>query len=378
MELFGSLLNSFNDNILPFIILIAVLVFVHEWGHYIVARLCGVTVETFSIGFGPELFGWKAKSGTHWRVAALPLGGYVKMLGDTDPASAGSDGKKLTKKQLKTAFFSQKLWKRASIVAAGPAVNFLFAILALAVLFSIQGQPFTPPAVKEVVKMSAAEDGGILPGDIITHVDNKEINRFEDLQAIVRDSAGVPLHVVVKRQNENVPLIVVPQTKSMTDRFGTEHQIGVFGIKGGLPQLEKRGVFSAIYHATIETYVLTKSTLHAFGDMFMGVRSSDEIGGPIRIAQMSSEVKQDGWLSFIWFMAVLSINLGLINLFPIPVLDGGHLLFYAFEAVLGRPLSEKTQEYMVKAGLTVILGLVVLSTWNDISRLEYFKNLVAS
>ena len=378
MDFLAGLLSGFYDNLLPFLILILVLVSVHEWGHYIVARLCGVTVETFSIGFGPELYAWVAKSGTRWRIAALPLGGYVKMLGDEDPASATSNGKKLTKKQLKSAFFTQPLWKRASIVAAGPGVNFLFAILALAVLFMIQGQPYTPVVVKEVMKQSAAAEGGIIPGDVITHVDGEEIDRFEELQKIVRHSAGQPLNVTVMRGEGNVALIVTPGSREITDRFGDKRQIGVFGIRGGKPKLEQRGPISALYHATIETYALSAATLNAFGDMIMGTRSSEEIGGPIRIAQMSSEVKQEGWLSFLWFMAILSINLGLINLFPIPVLDGGHLLFYAIEAVMGKPVNEKMQEYMVKAGLTVILALVVLSTWNDLSRLEYIKNLVAS
>ncbi|MHA1539369.1 MAG: RIP metalloprotease RseP [Alphaproteobacteria bacterium] len=374
MEYITLVFENFYTYVLPFLIVLGVLVFVHEWGHFIVARLCGVKIETFSIGFGPELYAYKGKkTGTRWRLAVIPLGGYVKMFGDDDPASATTrNPKTITKEEKKYAFFAQPLWQRALIVAAGPLINFLFAVIALGFLFHYDGQPYSLPLVKEVLPKSAALKSGMKVGDEILFVDGKKLLRFEDLQRIVQENAGTSLKVVVKRGKTNLPLNVTPRSKEVKDRFGRKRYIGHLGIIGGKPQVLKQPMGRAFKNATVETYDMTIMTLQGVWDIIIGVRSTKDLGGPLRIAQMSSEFKQEGLASFIWFMAILSMNLGLINLFPIPVLDGGHLVFYFFEGVLRRPLHERAQEYMVRIGVVLVSALILLVTWNDIVSLKVF------
>jgi regulator of sigma E protease len=363
-----------------FLFVLTVLVFVHELGHYLVARWNDVRVEVFSIGFGPELFGWNDRAGTRWKVSAIPLGGYVKMFGDADPASMpSSDVHEMTAEERAVAFHHKRLPQRAAVVAAGPIANFIFAIVALAGLFATVGQPFTPPQVGKVQAGSAAEASGILPGDTIASIDGQAIERFEDVQRIVRLDPGQALSLVVHRADKDVSLSVTPKLSEVTDRFGNKHQYGLLGIEGQGVQYIRYNPVTAVMRATDETGDIVGGTLQAVWQMIIGARSTDELGGPLRIAQMSGEVAQYGFSAILPFMAVLSINLGLINLFPIPVLDGGHLLFYFAEAVRGRPLGLRAQEYGFRFGLALVLTLMVFATWNDLVHLrvvEFLKALV--
>ena len=368
------------DYVLPFLLILTVLVFVHELGHYLVARHNGVRVEVFSIGFGPELFGWNDRAGTRWKFSAIPLGGYVKMYGDADPASMpGARLADMTAEQRAVSFHHKRLPQRAAIVAAGPAANFIFALVLLAGLFATVGQPYTPPYVGQVQPGSAAEQAGIKAQDTIVAIDGERIDRFEDVQRIVRLNTGTPLEIMVQRGDQKVTLSVTPRVTSFTDRFGNEHKIGLLGIEGKGVNYIRRDPASALWRAGQETMNLTVGTLQAAWQMLLGLRPTDELGGPVRIAQMSGEVAQGGVVAIIWFLAVLSINLGLINLFPIPVLDGGHLLFYAAEAVRGRPLGQRAQEYGFRVGLALVLTLMVFATWNDLVHLrvvEFIKGLM--
>jgi regulator of sigma E protease len=363
-----------------FLVVLTVLVFVHELGHYLVARWNGVRVEVFSIGFGPELFGWNNRAGTRWKISAIPLGGYVKMFGDADPASMpGTDLPEMTPEEREVAFHHKRLPQRAAVVAAGPVANFIFAIAALTGLFMTVGQPFTPPLIGTVQQGSAAQAAGVKAGDTIVSIDGQPIERFEDVQRIVRLDSGQPLSVVVHRGDQDVTLSVTPKLSEVTDRFGNKHQYGLLGIVGQGVQYVRYNPIEALARANGETFDIVGGTLQAVWQMIIGARSTDELGGPLRIAQMSGEVAQYGFSAIVPFMAVLSINLGLINLFPIPVLDGGHLLFYAAEALRGRPLGQRAQEYGFRFGLALVLTLMVFATWNDLVHLrvvEFLKALV--
>ena len=349
-----------------FLVVLTVLVFIHELGHYLIARRNGVKIEVFSIGFGPELYGWWDRAGTRWKFSAIPLGGYVKMFGDADPSSGlAINLSQLSVDEREFSFHHKRLGQRAAIVAGGPIANFVFAIVALALLFMTYGQPFTPADVGQVLPGSAAEQGGIHPGDAIASIDGQSIDRFEDVQQIVRPNPSVPLTIVVKRDGEPVTLHVTPSRVEESDRLG-RREVGQLGIRGGAPKYVRRDPASAVVRAAGETWNLSATTLEAMWQMVIGRRTTDELGGPLRIAQLSGEVAQGGIVPLIWFMSVLSVNLGLINLFPVPVLDGGHLLFYAAEAIRGRPLGQRAQEYGFRIGLALVLTLMVFATWNDL------------
>ena len=353
--------------VVVFLVVLTVLVFVHELGHYLIARRNGVRIEVFSIGFGPELFGWWDRAGTRWKFSAVPLGGYVKMFGDSDASSglpiAGLG--ELTAAEREVSFPCKRLGQRAAIVAGGPIANFVFAIIVLALLFMTYGQPFTPAEVGQVLPGSAAEAGGMLAGDTVVSIDGRPIDRFEDVQQVVRLNPAVPMVMVVTRNGEPVTLNVTPSRVEEKDRLG-RHQIGQLGIRGGKAKYVRRNPVSAVVHAVGETWNLSATTLGGVWQMVIGTRTTDELGGPLRIAQLSGEVAQGGIVPLLWFMAVLSVNLGLINLFPVPVLDGGHLLFYAAEAIRGKPLGQRTQEYGFRLGLALVLTLMVFATWNDL------------
>jgi len=375
-------LNHGLTYIVPFLIILTVLVFVHEFGHFLIARWNGVRVEVFSIGFGPEVFGWWDRAGTRWKFSTIPLGGYVKMFGDSD-ASSGLPVPglaRLAPAEREVSFHYKRLGQRAAIVAAGPAANFLFAVAVLAILFTTYGQPFTPAEVGQVQPGSAAEKGGIQPGDVIRSLDGSTVHRFEDVQQIVRLNPGVPMSIVVSRDGQEQTLRDTPSQTELTDRFGNHYQIGLLGIARSGMEYVKRDPATAIIQAGAETWNLSVSTLKAIWQIIIGTRATDELGGPLRIAQMSGEVAQGGVVAVLWFMAVLSINLGLINLFPVPVLDGGHLLFYAAEALRGKPLGQRAQEYGFRIGLALVLTLMVFATWNDLVHLrivEFVKGLVS-
>ena len=351
-----------------FLIVLTVLVFVHEFGHYAIARWNGVRIDVFSIGFGPELFGWWDSAGTRWKFSTIPLGGYVKMFGDSD-ASSGQPLPglgRLAEGERNVSFHYKRLGQRAAIVAAGPAANFAFAIVVLTVLFMTFGQPYTPAEVGQVQPGSAAEQGGIRAGDVILSIDGQAVARFEDVQQAVRMNPGAAMAIAVRRDAKTLTLQVTPSRTEVTDRFGNRYEIGLLGIARSGMEYVKRDPVTALYQAVGETWNLSASTLQAMWQMVKGTRATDELGGPLRIAQMSGEVARGGIAPILTFMALLSVSLGLINLFPVPILDGGHLLFYAAEAIRGRPLGQKAQEYGFRIGLALVLTLMVFTTWNDL------------
>lgn len=374
-----DILNFIWTNGAAFIFILTVIVFIHELGHYLVARRNGVRIEVFSVGFGPELFGWTDKSGTRWKVSLLPLGGYVKMFGETASGKAG-EAQAMTPEEQAVSFHHKSIGQRAAIVAAGPVANFVLAIVILAVMFATVGQPFTPPDVGEVQTGSAAEAAGLRPGDVVTRIDGSKIERFEDIQTIVRMNPGVPLRLTVQRDGRELTLTATPKASELVDRFGNRQEIGLLGVSRMGNAYVRHNPLSAVWRAVDQTFSLSYYTLQAVGQMLTGSRSADDLGGPIRIAQMSGQVAQSSLIDVFWFLAVLSINLGLINLFPIPMLDGGHLLFYGAEAIRGRPLSDRIVEYGFRVGLGLVLTLFVFVTYQDLMRFEgvvaFFKGLV--
>lgn len=376
-----SILGGFGTSLLSFLVVLSVLVFVHEFGHYYIARRNGVRVETFSIGFGPELFGWTDRAGTRWKVSLLPLGGFVKMFGDADPASTPSAHVvEMTEAEKAVSFHHKRVGQRAAVVAAGPLANFLFAIVALALLYATAGQPFTPPDVGGVQPGSAAERAGLMPGDVIRSIDGTSIQRFEEIRQIVSLKPGLPLALTVERSGRTVALTATPEVSELTDRFGNVHRVGLLGISRAGMDYARHDPLTAVWQAGREVAGMVGGTFTALGQMIRGDRGTEELGGPLRIAQMSGEVAQTGPYALIWFMAFLSVNLGMINLFPVPLLDGGHLLFYAFEAVRGKPLPPRAQEYGFRIGLALVLTLMVFATWNDLVQLrvvDFVKGLMS-
>ena len=368
-------LLSFFWTVFSFLIVLTVLVFVHEFGHYLIARWNRVRIEVFSIGFGPELFGWWDSAGTRWKFSTLPLGGYVKMFGDSDASSglAIPGLARLTPAEREVSFHCKRLGQRAAIVAGGPAANFVFAIIVLAILFATYGQPFTPAEVGQVQAGSAAEQGGIKAGDKILSIEGQAVSRFEDIQQAVRMNPGVSMSLVVERDGQQKTLEVTPRRSELTDRFGNSYEIGLLGITRSGMEYVKRDPPEAIVQAVYETWNLSAQSLQAIWQMVKGTRTTDELGGPLRIAQMSGEVTRGGIGPTLTLMALLSVSLGLINLFPIPVLDGGHLLFYAAEAVRGKPLGRRAQEFGFRIGLALVLTLMVFTTWNDLRFTGLFK-----
>lgn len=376
-----SILGGFGTSLLSFLVVLSVLVFVHEFGHYYIARRNGVRVETFSIGFGPELFGWTDRAGTRWKVSLLPLGGFVKMFGDADPASTPSAHVvAMTEAEKAVSFHHKRVGQRAAVVAAGPLANFLFAIVALGLLYATAGQPFTPPDVGGVQPGSAAERAGLMPGDVIRSIDGTAIQRFEEIRQIVSLKPGLPLVLTVERSGRSVALTATPEVSEVTDRFGNVHRVGLLGISRAGMDYVRHDPLTAVWQAGREVTGMVGGTFTALGQMIRGDRGTEELGGPLRIAQMSGEVAQTGAYALIWFMAFLSVNLGMINLFPVPLLDGGHLLFYAFEAVRGKPLPPRAQEYGFRIGLALVLTLMVFATWNDLVQLrvvDFVKGLMS-
>ncbi len=450
-----------------FLLVLSILVFVHEWGHYIVARLCGVRVETFSIGFGKELLGFYDKRGTRWKFSLVPLGGYVKLFGDVDPASAGHSEivedeagveppRPMTPEERNAAFFAQALWKRAAIVFAGPAINYIFAVILMAALFAMNGQPVTPPSVAAIVAGSSAEKNGFLPHDKILSIEGNPVITFEDIRREIMIALNLKKHFVVERDGQRLDIYAAPDLEVQEDRFGFKHSIGVLGLISprhaveissiatinGLVYADSKAVRQALllnmgkalrltFHKTPEqmakeaekpeekgpevliaaplelfnqslkdpentvlyladveanafvnynpleavqvalrqAWVVTRGTLDALGQMVMGTRSASELGGMIRIGALAGDMAKQGVAALVMFTALLSINLGLINLFPIPMLDGGHLMFYAFEAILRRPVPEQVQEYAFRIGLAFLIGVMVFANLSDVVQL---------
>lgn len=371
-----ELLNGIWTYVLPFVAVLTVLVFFHELGHFAVARRCGVRVEVFSIGFGPEIFGYTAKSGTRWKFSAIPFGGYVKMFGERAPDEEG-EPRAVSEEDEAASFYAKSLGQRAAIVVAGPLANFIFAIVALAGLFMFLGQPYTPADVGKVIEGSAAERAGLQPGDVFLKIDDLEIDRFEQVRRVVQLAPGRTLSIVVRRGQQTLTLTAVPDSVEET-QFGSTQTMGRLGVSrpSGDRVFIRHDPLTAVWKATVRTYVLTGSILDALGQIITGQRTAKELGGPVRIAQISGDMAQAGLVMLIQFAAVLSINLGLINLFPIPLLDGGHLVFYGVEAIRGRPVGDKVMGYSLNIGMALILCLTIFVTWNDLVQMRVFEYLM--
>tara|TARA_B110000438_G_scaffold293251_1_gene332770 strand:+ start:585 stop:1718 length:1134 start_codon:yes stop_codon:yes gene_type:complete len=364
-----------------FIIALSVVVFVHELGHFVVARWNNVRCESFSIGFGPELLGFTDRLGTRWKFSLIPLGGYVKMFGEADIANpgAGEEGaeglepREMTPEEKAVSFKFKTLGQRAAIVFAGPAVNFVFAILVFFVLFMAVGRPVTEPVIGQVVPGSAAAEAGLLAGDRILAIDGQEIDRFEDLQRLVPLGNGAEMRLTILRADDILEVFAAPRVIEETDVFGNPQRRALLGVSssGESRMLVRHNPISAVGLAVQQTYIVVESTFIAVGQIISGDRGTEDLGGPIRIAKFSDQAAKSGLANFVIFMAILSINLGIINLFPVPLLDGGHLLFYAIEGLRGRPLSDQIQEWGLRFGLVLVLSLMVFVTWNDILQLLY-------
>lgn len=363
---------SFLAVLLPFLFVLTVVVFIHELGHFLVARWCGVKVKTFSIGFGREIYGFDDRYGTRWRFAWIPLGGYVKFLDDENSASAPSKGalERLSPDEREGAFQTKSLLARSAIVAAGPIANFLLAIVIFALTFTFVGVQVTAPRVDELVSDGAAISAGFKQGDIIVSIDGQPIEAFADMQRVVSASADRLLTFEVNRGGVLVTLKVTPARREISDRFGNKLRVGVIGIRRNPTQAEweykQYPPLEAVALGVRETVFIVTRTLSYLGDVIMGRESADQLGGPIRIAEVSGQVASVGFVPLLNLTAVLSVSIGLINLFPIPLLDGGHLLFYLIEGVRRRPLSERTQEIGFRIGLAVVLMLMMFATWNDL------------
>ena len=355
-------------NVIVFLLVLTVVVFVHEMGHFLLARACGVKVETFSIGFGPELIGRTAKNGTRWKISLLPLGGYVKMLGDADAASTPGSLDGLSDEDKAHTFQGKKIWQKAAIIAAGPLFNLGFGVIIAAVGFMVMGELRMAPVLGNVQSGSAAEEAGLKSGDRVLLVNGQTIQRFQDMQMIVGLNVGEPLTLVVRRGAEELTLVAHPRITETKDGFGNQQKRPLLGVSSDPEATEviKHGPISAMVAAGHETADMISATLTGVGQMMSGRRSTDDISGPLRIAKRAGQAAQIGFGGVIFYIFLLSINLGLINLFPVPLLDGGHLLFYGIEALMGRPLGPKVQEYGFRMGLFLVLALMLLATRNDI------------
>jgi regulator of sigma E protease len=359
--------------ILPFLAVITVVVFFHELGHFLVARWNGVRVDVFSIGFGGEVFGWHDKHGTRWRISWVPLGGYVKFFGDAGATSAQGEGlEEMSAADRAVSFHHKRLWQRASIVVAGPVANFILAIVIFAVMFATVGQRISDPLVVDVMPGGAAEVAGFRAGDLVVSIDGNPISRFQELQSYVQPRPGQQIQIGVERGGRTIDLIVTP-TPTEREAFGSTQTIGLIGITGPGGQFERQSPTDSIWLGVATTYGVVETTLVYLADVVTGEASSDQLSGPIGIAVVTSEVARVSVIGLINLAAVISVALGLFNLFPIPLLDGGHLLFYAAEALRGKPLSERAQEYGMRFGMLVVLAIFVLATFNDLKyRLDLF------
>ena len=367
------------NSILPFIVLILVVVFIHEYGHYYFAKKYGVMVTDFSIGFGKELFGWNDKLGTRWKICWIPLGGYVKFFGDRNVFSQSDQEeiiKKYTEEERKKLFILKPLYQRSLIVAAGPIANFILAVVIFLFIYMFVGKDFTPAVINEVQKDSPAEVAGLMKNDVILEIDGTEVKSILDVSKLITMSTSDFIDFKVSRYDQDILLKVKPNIVEAEDNLGNKINKRMIGIMLGPYNNKvnhvKLGPAKALYYSLNEVYFVTISSLKYLGSILTGSGDSSQLGGPIRIAKITGQVAEFGIVPFLSIMAYISISLGLINLFPIPLLDGGHLMFYGFEKILGRPLSQKTQEGFFRIGMFLLLFIMFFATYNDLKDLGLF------
>lgn len=358
--------------IVPFLFVLTVVVFVHEMGHYLVGRWCGIGVKAFSIGFGPELIGFTDRRGTRWKLSAIPLGGYVKFVGDGSATSApdADETENLTEEERKVAFHTRPVWKRALTVAAGPAFNFLLTIAVFAVFFSVYGRGVSEPVVAEVQPGSPAAIAGILPGDRFVRVDGTPVETFADVQRLVQGRAGDAITFVMRRDGAEIELVATPAASEQQDALGNTVKVGLIGVVSNADVGQRRIIEYSPPEAVVEAVQETGHILVRTGQFLkrfvVGREDRCQLGGPVKIAKMSGQAAQLGFEWLVQLIALLSVGIGFLNLLPIPPLDGGHLVFYAIEAVKGRPVSERAMEAVYRVGLFLVLGFMGFVFWNDL------------
>lgn len=375
MEIFSGFAGFLIGYILPFLAVLTIVVFVHELGHYLVGRWCGIRALVFSVGFGPELAGFTDRHGTRWRLSAIPLGGYVKFLGDENaasmPTAAGLNA--VPEGERDASFPGASVARRAATVAAGPIANFLLAIVIFSAAIGINGRMIADPVVAQVQEGSAAEIAGIVPGDRFLAIDGTEVETFEDVRRYVSSRPDTPIVVTVERGGAPLDLAITPARREITDRFGNKLEVGQIGVVTDMDAGNFRTIeyspLAAVGEGVKETWFIVERTYSYIGNIIVGREKADQLGGPIRVAQVSGQMATLGVAALIQLAAVLSVSIGLLNLMPVPMLDGGHLVFYAIEAARGRPLGEQTMEWAFRIGLTGVLALMLFATWNDVSML---------
>ena len=353
--------------ILSFLLVIGPLIFVHELGHYLVGRWCGVKADTFSIGFGREIAGYTDSRGTRWKLGWIPMGGYVKFAGDMNPASQPTpEWLALPDEERAQTFQAKSVWQRFLIVLAGPLTNFLVAIGIFMAFFAAYGVPRTPPVFSAVIEGSPADKAGLLPGDRVVAIQGRPVDTFDDLAEMIRFRPQEQLRIDIVRGQVERTLSVVTTADIERDRFGNEFRKGTIGVMSGEQVVEPVSVLRLPVEATKQTFGIVRTMIDTLGQIITGRRSVKELGGPIKIAQVSGQQASLGLLNFVMLMALISINLGFINLLPIPMLDGGHLVFYLFEGLTRRPVPEKAMEWAFRSGLAVLLSFMLFVTLNDI------------
>jgi regulator of sigma E protease len=375
LDSFTALGGGVVGYLIPFLFVLTIVVFFHELGHFLIARLCGVRVLVFSVGFGPELLGFTDRYGTRWKIAAVPLGGYVKFFGDENAASVpdGAAVASMSAVERKYSFFHQKVGRRTAIVAAGPIANFILAIVIFAAIFTFNGKQTTTARVDAVQPGSPAAAAGLQPGDVVLSIDGQAIESFSDMQRIVSAKAGRTLEFKIDRGGTPVVIHATPTLRQGKDGFGNSYCHAVLGVSRSMSpgdvKTDRVDPLSAVWLGTLETWFVIDRTFSYLSGVIVGRECADQLGGPIRIAQISGQVATISIAALFHLTAMLSVSIGLLNLFPVPLLDGGHLLFYAIEAARGRPLSERAQEIGFRIGLALVVMLMIFATFNDILHL---------
>lgn len=375
MDMLTGSVAFLTGYIVPFLLVLTLIVFIHELGHYLAGRWSGIGITAFSIGFGPEIIGFNDRHGTRWKLSAIPLGGYVKFLGDEDAASIPDYDAlaALPEGERKRTFLGAALWKRAITVAAGPIANFILAIAIFAVMFSIYGRQVADPIVAEVRPGSAAETAGVLKGDLLVALDGNPVSTFDDVRRYVSVRPELKITVTVRRDGVDLDLPMTPQRTEITDQFGNKIELGLIGIvtnqETGNFRVVEYGPVEAVGQGVLQSWHIVTGTFDYLANLISGRMKADQLGGPIRVAQASGQMATLGVAAVLQLAAVLSVSIGLLNLMPVPVLDGGHLMFYAVEAIRGRPVGPGAQEIAFRIGMALVLMLMVFATWNDISML---------